>query len=472
MQINKNELNLKNVWMTTDGYKPSMSMQYPLGTEYVFSYVSSRGGKYKDIPLFGLQAWIQEYLAGGFTLEDVMVAEHVMNMQGANFPADDVRVMYYRYLDKQTGRSYIPVSIYAVPEGTKVGTNNVMVTIVNNDQDFPWIVTYLETAILRAVWYPSTVLANSYASRKVIRKYLQETGDVSSLDYKHNDFGARGATCMEAAGLGGLAHLASGSKGSDTLIAGLYGWKYYDHAPEAATIAAMEHSTVTSWGKAFEANAFRNMLAVYKKNGIVACVSDSYNIYEACEKWGTELKQDVIEFGGMVVIRPDSGDPLEVIPRCLQILEKHFGSTKNDRGFKVLNNLVRLIWGDGITTETIDMILFTLKSRGWSADNIAFGQGGALLQDLQRDTNKWAMKCSAIAVNGEQGWRDVFKDPITDPGKKSMKGLLGLFKEDGKYVTKNIVSPHEANLLQLVYKNGVTYNRTNLTEVRERMNAE
>ncbi|BAU39980.1 nicotinamide phosphoribosyltransferase [Ralstonia phage RSP15] len=462
-------MNLKNIWMNTDGYKPSMAKQYPPRTKYVFSYISSRGGKYPDIPMFGLQAFIREYLAPGFTLQDVEEAEFIMSKNGAAYPAADVRKLFDRY--QINGVAHLPVKIWAVPEGTKVGTNQVMVTIVNMDADFPWLTTYLETAILRAVWYPSTVLANSYASRRVIRKYLEETGTPELLDYKHNDFGARGATCLEQAGLGGMAHFASGSKGSDTLIASLYAKKYYNHDYEATTIAAMEHSTVTSWGRDFEENAFRNMLAVYKDNGILAMVCDSYDVYNAAHIWG-RMKDAIIESGAMCVFRPDSGDPLEVIPKVLGILESYFGSTVNQKGYKVLNHNVRMIWGDGITTENIEMILFTLAARGWSADNIAFGQGGALLQDLQRDTNKWAMKCSTVFVEGD-GWRDVFKDPITDPGKKSMKGLLGLMKDDeGNFVTVNLAGINDKrNIMLVVYDSGELLNQTTLKEVIARVNS-
>ena len=210
------------------------------------------------------------------------------------------------------------------------------------------------------------------------------------------------------------------------------------------SIPAMEHSTVTSWGKEGEVDSFRNMVNQFGKPGsLLACVSDSYDIYNACEMWGTVLKQDVIDSGATVVIRPDSGDPIVVLPKMLHILEKHFGAPKNDKGYKVLNN-VRIIWGDGINALSIASILrCVVDVCGYSADNIAFGMGGALLGAPQRDDLSWAMKCSAVGIRvdnitnarhiNQVEWRDVFKDPITDSGKKSKRGRVTLYESDGQY---------------------------------------
>lgn len=175
-----------------------------------------------------------------------------------------------------------------------------------------------------------------------------------------------------------------------------------------------------------------------KPGGLVACVSDSYNIYEACKLWGTVLKDDVIKSGATVVVRPDSGDPSTVVVECLRILDKYFGHTINAKGYRVLNN-VRIIQGDGIDHASIRSILFCMDIAGYSADNVAFGQGGALLQQINRDTMKFAMKCSSVGIRREDGtlfWRDVFKDPVTDQGKASKKGRVTLYRDrDGKYTS-------------------------------------
>ena len=212
--------------------------------------------------------------------------------------------------------------------------------------------------------------------------------------------------------------------GTDTVEALLFARRYYGADMAGFSVPAMEHSTVTSWGRDGEVASYRNMV---KKNGkpggIVSAVSDSYDIFEACRLWGTELKQDVIDSGATLVVRPDSGHPAAVVLRCLQILEEHFGHTINDKGFMVLNN-VRVLQGDGIYIESVGEILDTIIAKGFSADNVVFGQGGALLQFVNRDDQQFAMKCSAAYINGE--WINVFKDPITDTGKRSKKGLLKL----------------------------------------------
>jgi nicotinamide phosphoribosyltransferase len=223
--------------------------------------------------------------------------------------------------------------------------------------------------------------------------------------------------------------------GTDTISGILFAREYYNAGIAGFSIPAMEHSTVTSWGRDGEVDAYRNMLKNFATPGsVLAVVSDSYDIFNAAEKlWGEELRQQVIDSGATVVIRPDSGDPVDVNRRLIQILDRKFGSTVNAKGFKVLNN-VRLIQGDGINELTVRSILGAFMALGYSADNIAFGMGGALLQIVDRDTQKFAMKCSAAEVNGQ--WIDVVKDPITDSGKKSKAGRVTLWTNGtGEYVS-------------------------------------
>jgi nicotinamide phosphoribosyltransferase len=238
---------------------------------------------------------------------------------------------------------------------------------------------------------------------------------------------------MESAGIGGAAHLVN-FMGTDTITGILHAREYYNADVAGFSIPAAEHSTITSWGRAGEVDAYRNMVQQFGKPGaLLAVVSDSYDIYAACKMWGTELKDEVIASGATVVIRPDSGDPIEVLPKMFNILGETFGYTTNSKGYKVLNH-VRVLWGDGINQLSIKSIYGVLVDmRGWSADNIAFGMGGALLQQLDRDTQKFAMKCSAAQINGE--WVDVFKDPITDKVKASKKGRVTLWKGGAEWVS-------------------------------------
>ena len=279
----------------------------------------------------------------------------------------------------------------------------------------------------------------SYTIKKVIAEYLNKSGDISGIDFKLHDFGARGVSSIESAGIGGAGHLIN-FMGTDTISGILYAMQYYDADVCGYSIPAMEHSTVTSWGRENEAKAYSNMVAQYGKPGsILAVVSDSFDIYEASKMWGTELKQQVVDSGATVVIRPDSGDPVEVLPKVVGILNTGFGHTKNSKGYKVLNN-VRVIWGDGINIQSIKAIMrIMVDLNGWSADNFAFGMGGALLQIVDRDTQRFAMKCSSVQVDGE--WRDVVKDPITDSGKRSKGGRVKLFTNSGGEYASGVSAP-------------------------------
>jgi len=417
---------MHNIILNSDSYKYSQFNQYPEGTEYIYSYIESRGGVHDATVFFGLQAFIKEYMLTPVTMEMIDEAEAIITAHGEPFNREGWEYIVNTYGGK------LPVTIKAVPEGTVVGTRNVLATIVNMDPKCYWLTSFLETALLRAIWYPTTVATNSYQSKKLILEYLEKTGDPSTIDFKLHDFGARGVSSLESAGIGGAAHLVN-FMGTDTVEALLFARRYYGADMAGFSVPAMEHSTVTSWGREREVDSYRNMLKVNgKPGGIVAAVSDSYDIFAACEKWGTELKQDVLDSGATLVVRPDSGDPAYVVAKCLKILDKYFGHTVNDKGFKVLNN-VRVLQGDGINHQTIRSILYTITLAGYSADNVAFGQGGALLQIVNRDDQKFAMKCSAAFVNGE--WVDVFKDPITDKGKRSKKGRMVLIETENGFKT-------------------------------------
>jgi nicotinamide phosphoribosyltransferase len=301
---------------------------------------------------------------------------------------------------------------------------------------------------------------------------LEKTGDPTTVDFKLHDFGARGVSSLESAGIGGAAHLIN-FMGTDTISGVLYAREFYSAGIAGFSIPAAEHSTITSWGRDGEVDAYRNMLTQFAKPGsILAVVSDSYDIFNAASKlWGEELRQQVIDSGATVVIRPDSGDPETVCGQLIQILGDKFGYTTNSKGYKVLNH-VRLIQGDGINYNTIRCILAHFQAYGWSADNIAFGMGAELLGKPQRDDQKFAMKASAVCINGE--WRDVYKDPVTDPGKKSKAGRVTLWKSGGEYVSavdkptgwtdKSVGEFTEA--LEEVYRDGVLIREQTFDEVR------
>lgn len=453
-----------NIALHTDSYKPSHWKQYPPGTKYVYSFFESRGGEFPSTTFFGLQYIIKKYLVGNVvTQEGLREAEELLAL---HFGRSDIfnREGWEYILKKHGGR--LPVRIKAVKEGESVTTKNVLMTIENTDPACAWLTNYLET-LLSLVWYPTTVATQSRQMRETILKYLEETGDPSLIPFKLHDFGYRGSTSVESAGVGGAAHLVN-FMGTDTIEALRVARDYYHEPIAGFSIPAAEHSTITSWGKSEEARAFGNMLKEFP-SGLVAVVSDSYDIYNAVKNlWGSELRKEVLARDGTLVVRPDSGDAKKVVVEILDLLGESFGYTVNQKGYKVLDPHVRVIQGDGINRYSLPEILEAMKVAGWSADNIAFGSGGGLLQNVNRDTSKFAVKCSAVMVG--EVWRDVFKDPITDPGKRSKAGRMKLVRAEGGYVTVSGDDERQDELIT-VFENGELIFDQSFSEIRSRAQA-
>ncbi len=451
----------QNIILLTDSYKLSHYKQYPTGTTEIYSYFESRGGKFPAVTFFGLQYLLKKYLLGvQVTSEKIAQAEKIY---AAHFGND--KLFYkegWEYILK-THDGKLPIRIKAVPEGTTVPVGNVLMTVENTDPNCFWLTNFLETLLVQ-VWYPTTVATQSREIKKLVLKYLQETGDVRGIDFKLHDFGFRGVSSVESASIGGASHLIN-FMGTDTVVALTFIQDYYDSsAMFGFSIPAAEHSTITSWGQENEALAYENMLTQYPDH-LVAVVSDSYDIYNACEKlWGEVLKDKILTRKGTLVVRPDSGIPKDVVLKTIEILASKIGFTINDKGFKVLDPHIRVIQGDGVDHESIGLILENLKNNGWSADNLAFGMGGALLQKLDRDTQKFAFKCSEAVVNGEK--RAVYKNPVTDLGKKSKKGRLKLVVDQQLgYKTVAESEPGEDQLVT-IFENGVLTKSYSFEEIK------
>ena len=452
----------RNIILNVDSYKASHYLQYPPNTSEVSSYIEARGGQFKQGVFFGLQMFIKEYLAKPITNQDVDEAKAIIEAHGLPFNEEG-----WRYIvDKYDG--YLPIEIEALPEGYVAPVKNAMVQVINTDPNCAWLTSYVETALLRAVWYPTTVATVSWNCRQVIKRFMEETADsLDGLDFKLHDFGARGATTEEAAAVGGAANLVN-FMGTDTISGILAARRYYGAEMAGFSIPAAEHSTITSWGKENEKEAYANMLDQFSgPDKLVAVVSDSYDLWNAIDNiWGEELKDKVQRTGGTLVVRPDSGDPINIVTETVERLMNNFGYEVNDLGYRVLPSYIRVIQGDGVSLQTIEAILDAMKLRKQSAENIAFGMGGELLQKVNRDTMKFAMKASAAKVDGL--WRDVFKDPITDSGKRSKKGRLAVIRDDNGQV-KTIRAQElgdKENLLQSVYRNGKLLKDYSFEEVR------
>jgi nicotinamide phosphoribosyltransferase len=447
-----------NLLLATDSYKQSHFKQFPVGTSRCYHYLEARSNKnFPEVTFFGLQHLLAQ-LTIPTTEYDIKEAAEICSLHGVPFNKAGWELLTSRH------NGMLPVEIKAVPEGTTVPVGNILVSVENTDPDFYWLPGFLETLIVQACWYPSTVCTLSRSIKKNIKKFLEETGDTVGLPFKLHDFGFRGVSSFDSAAIGGAAHLVNFS-GTDTMAALQVIRDYYkDKDPKSYSIPASEHSTITSWGQLNELDAYTNMLDQYP-TGLVACVSDSYNIYNALETlWGTNLKDKILNRDGTLVIRLDSGDPVTMVLEALEILTRKFGCTINSKGYKVLPSQVRILQGDGVNANSINHILTEMAKHKYSADNIAFGMGGALLQSVNRDTLGFAYKLSWASVNGIG--RDVYKDPISDKGKTSKRGRLSLIESMGtmRTVREDITS----DLLRTVYKNGELLVEDSFSEIRKR----
>lgn len=456
-----------NLILNTDSYKASMWKMYPPGTQAVYSYVESRGGKYQNVTFFGLQSFIKEYLLTPITQQDIDEAELMWTMHGEPFNKAG-----WQYI-LETHNGYMPVKINAVSEGTTLPTGNILVSIENTDPNCYWLTTFLETSLLRAIWYQTTVATNSREIKKIIAKFMHETGgDMNNLSFKLHDFGMRGCSSYESSMLGGMSHLVN-FMGTDTISAVMGARRYYNSEIAGFSIPATEHSISTAWGPNNELGYASNIIDTFSKDfTLFATVADTYNVYEYVNMLGTILKdkiQALGELGKTLVVRPDSGDPTIVPIEVIELLMKHFGYTINSRGYKLLPSYIRVIQGDGVNADSINIILSKMKEKQLCADNIAFGMGGALLGAPQRDDQKFAMKASAIKIDGT--WKDIFKDPITDKGKKSKAGRLALVYNCGIGSCNYRTIPEEHasnNLLRTVYENGNLLIDESFEQIRKR----
>jgi nicotinamide phosphoribosyltransferase len=460
---------MKNIITQTDSYKLSHWNMYPEGTEYVYSYFESRkGAKFEKTPFFGLQYILKKYFTG------VVVTQAKIDQAAALCKAHFGNDQYFNrkgweYILKTYGGK-LPIRIKAVPEGTPVTVNNVLMTVENTDPKVPWLTNYVES-ILTHVWYPSTVAALSRSTKEMIAGFLDRTSDnPAAISFMLHDFGYRGATTDEAAGIGGAAHIIN-FLGTDTVPAMEFAMDYYDASLDglAYSIAATEHSIATARGIEGEDAILDDLLNKYTTGGL-ATVADSFDVYNyvenlVCKKY----KNRILNREGFFVVRPDSITPLHPTPEAetlwiVQTVANHFGYTYNSKSFMVINPKIRVLWGDGIDKDGIEKILTTLAAAGFAAENVAFGMGGGLLQKVNRDTQRFAFKSSAQCRGGV--WHDIFKMP-KDLSKASKKGRLALTKEGNTFNTVRQELAKGNDILETVFENGEIVKEITFDAVRK-----
>lgn len=473
----------ENLILLSDAYKYGHHKMYEDNTTTVYSYLESRGGKFDETVFFGLQFFLKEYLEGVvITQADIDEATNILNgVFGREDVFDPSKFQYI--VDNHGGK--LPIRIKAVPEGTVVGTKNVLMTVENTDPNCAWLTNFLEPLLLQ-VWYPTTVSTLAYEVKKRLKAAYNTTTTYDDITKDFliavtlNDFGFRGVSSVQSARNGGAAHLVH-FRGSDNIIASKGIMDFYNTKEVyGLSVPASEHSIMTMKGEEGEVEMMRRVLEQFP-TGIVACVSDSFDIFRACSQyWGEELKDLILSRpafpGNQLVIRPDSGHVINTLLEVFSILFDKFGYDVNDKGFKVLPPQVRVIQGDGVNLYSIEEILLTLIENRISVENLVFGMGGKLLQaDIDRDTMNFATKASYAVVGGEV--RDIVKSPTTlnaegkivPSFKKSKQGMLKLVKDGDSYKTVTSLEDgfEEAlDAMEVVFENGSLQKDFTFEEVR------
>lgn len=434
-----------------------------LNTHY---YFTARKG---TVTFFGLQKFLMDLQNTKITKQEIECTVELFK----NFGGFD-REPWDFVVNECNG--IIPITIEALPEGITVPPGTPLFRISATKPEFAPAVGYLETW-LSHVWYLTSVATKSNRIKQQIAKYLKETSNnFEGLPFMLHGFGCRGNSSMESASAGDAAHLVN-FKGTDTIPGVLFLMYYYASENPAFSVKATEHSVMTTNGPEGEKEVYEKLLTTYTE-GILSIVIDAYNQYNVVEALTTDFLPLIKGRNGKVVIRPDSGDPLVVIPKLLKIVEKNIGNeiTINDKGFKLLPSYIGLLWGDGLNEEKITEILQLLQDSNWSAENIVFGMGGGLIQKLHRDTYGCAFKmCGLYCINmitGEHEFRDIYKKPI-DGGKTSFKGIPKVIIKDNEYITVRADDSEYADYedqLRVVYENGKLYNIQTLEQIRELAN--
>jgi nicotinamide phosphoribosyltransferase len=485
-----------NPLLLTDGYKTGHHQQYPKGTTLVYSNFTPRSNKYApkgcdQVVSFGQQMVMQQiheaFQKDFFSKPKNKVCQE-MKRELSMYLNTDYDVSHFEALHDL---GYLPIHVKVIEEGTLIPIKVPVLTIYNTHPDFYWVTNYLETILSNLLWKPMTSATIAHQYRKVLTKWQEKTDKEKSwfIDWQGHDFSMRGMDSVEAVISSGVAHLTS-FMGSDSLPA-IYGARkfYGAEGPVAGSVNATEHSVMCAGGKEDEVETFRRLLNTYP-TGILSVVSDTWDLWEVCTEHLVTLKEEILARDGKLVIRPDSGDPVDILCGTQQVIpypedyklkpsEKGviellwdvFGGTVNEQGYKVLDSHIGAIYGDSITIDRADEICRRLEGKGFASTNVVLGIGSFTYQYNTRDTFGFAMKATYVEVNGEA--REIFKDPITDDGtKKSATGLLHVTKhnEYGYMLVDKVSWETEADgELQTIYKNGQFEKTTTLGKIRENL---
>jgi len=490
-----------NPLMAIDFYKADHRRQYPKGTEFVYSNFTPRSARlapvletFDDRVVFiGLQAYIKRILIDNWN---------------ANFfaqPKDKVLAKYKRRMDTSLGEGavpvehiaelhdlgYLPLKIKALPEGSRVNIKVPMFTVVNTMPEFYWLTNYIETSISAEIWKPCTTATIAFEYKRLLTEYALKTGSpIDFVDLQAHDFSFRGMSGAQDAAMSGIGHLAS-FIGTDTVAAIDYAEDYYgEDGVIGVSVPATEHSVMCMGTKDNEIETFRRLIKEVYPKGIISIVSDTWDFWKVITEFTVKLKDDILsrevnELGlAKVVFRPDSGDPVKIIcgdpdaPKgtpeykgAVECLWEIFGGTETDKGYKLLNERVGLIYGDSITLQRAKDILSQLEAKGFASTNIVFGVGSYTYQYQTRDSFGFAIKATWGQINGEG--REIFKDPATDKGeKKSAAGLLRVEQTENGFelFDRQTKEQEQQGAFELIFKDGKLVKEISFADIKQKLN--
>jgi nicotinamide phosphoribosyltransferase len=465
-----------NLPLDSDSYKHSHFLGYPEDVEFVYSYAESRGGDYPGTLFFGLQGYLMERLSRPITHAHVDEAADFTERHGLPFNNAGWRAIVDEF------HGYLPLEIRGLDEGLLVPVKHPLVTVVNTDPRFPWLPGFVETSLLRQLWYATTVATRIGFMKHKIKAFFDETADnYDALPFALLDFSSRGCAGYDANCVGAAAYLTA-FMGSDSMPGVRYANAHYANEMSGFSVPATEHSVMCSW-KNDGPETIRALLGrmTRAEGGILSIVADTWNVFECARTVGS-MADEFRAANVTAVVRPDSGDMRKVLAEVLPIVAEGFGTTRNSKGFDVING-AKVLQGDGINEHTVTVPFEIAKALGISAASVMTGSGGGLMQhEIDRDTCKFAFKASALKRRGSDGeWEGIAKDPITDPGKQSKKGRHIVIRDDsgGGYATISDIDDRSyraadsnpRSLLKLRFKNGAIVNRTTLGEIRSRVDS-
>lgn len=484
-----------------DGYKVGHYNMYQDGVEVVYSNFTPRSNKFAPkgnngkVLNFGQQYAIkfivEHFNENFFSLSKEEVIQDIKTSFSAYLGTE----YDTKHIEELHDLGYLPLEIRSLEEGTESPIKIPILFLYNTDNRFAWVTNYIETILSNLLWQPITTATNVLLMKRFVKEAILKTDkdNIGIMDFMLHDFSMRGLTGLDAAIGSGLAFSAV-SKGSDSLPVIQASKHYYGETETPVfSVRASEHSQMTAGGVEGEFDIYKNLLTKFP-DGVLSLVSDSFDLWRVLTDYLPKLKDLIMSRNGKLVIRPDSGDPVDIIcgkPKekgdrnnlyaseaeqkgVIELLWDIFGGTINEQGYKVLDPHIGMIYGEAINQDNIQEIFSRLEAKGFAATNCFFGQGSFSMQYVTRDTWGMALKCIAQQRNGQLV--EIFKDPITDSGiKKSAKGLTVVYKnETGDYYLKDQATIEEVlsenNELKVRFKNGMFYNQTTLTQIRERLN--